>query len=332
MAVVSLSSIKRLWPAGWPRNAPSHPFAVTCACGHVNQGQRRPQFQAIPCGGCRRLVFVLPSSPLPPVLESEDPSSVAPGHEISRTWRKRLWFSAAGGLVVVLGFIGWAIWFRLHTATPPPADETPTMVRRIEEGRQALGQGKFQLAAEELATAQRWQEGHPEKLSLAQGRQLAQAYRQAALLTDLSPCSLEEIVQNAAEATDQEEEEWQAEFSGRYRNKGVVFDAEVRRDAAGAYQFGWDLFTRGGKAQIALADLQMLQDLPLQQPQRLLFGARLASVRLETGGHWTVHFVPDSGVLLTDSGAVIALQQGRALDEALLKVLKRQNDWVAARP
>jgi hypothetical protein len=93
---------------------------------------------------------------------------------------------------------------------------------------------------------------------------------------------------------------------------------------------GYAFFVRGRPARLALGDLKLLPTLPLQRPQRLLFGARLASVRPENGGVWVVHFVPDSGVLLTDPDAVHAAYP-LPTDE-LREVLERQAGWAAEGP
>ena len=57
---------------------------------------------------------------------------------------------------------------------------------------------------------------------------------------------------------------------------------------------------------LALEDLAVLHDLPLDDRPRLIFGARLAGCEREPGGGWVVHFERDSGVLVTDHDAVVA--------------------------
>lgn len=81
-----------------------------------------------------------------------------------------------------------------------------------------------------------------------------------------------------------------------------------------------------------LTDLTILSRLPLERPYRVLFGARLASVGREAGGRLVVRFQPDSGVLLTDPGAVRACLLGQPPDDALSEVLRRQQDWLVNFP
>ena len=113
------------------------------------------------------------------------------------------------------------------------------------------------------------------------------------------------------------------------RESGGFF-AEVRRDAQRNYRLDYDFFVREKRAAVELGSLQLLHTLPLGRPQRLLFGVRLASVALEPGGNWVIRFDPDSGVLLTDPGAVAACYS-RPLD-GLEEVLQRQAAWIAELP
>jgi hypothetical protein len=123
-------------------------------------------------------------------------------------------------------------------------------------------------------------------------------------------------------------DEWQDRFRAQHLGKAVVFDDVVGRDPAGrpalaVYRVG----AGGEKARVALEDLRLLRRLPLDPPQRLVFGGRLASLEREDGGGWVFHFDPDSGVLLTDAGAVAACVGPPDAD--LLEVLRRQQQWLA---
>jgi hypothetical protein len=61
-----------------------------------------------------------------------------------------------------------------------------------------------------------------------------------------------------------------------------------------------------------------------------VFGARLLGCRREAGGGWVIRFQRDSGVLLTDLGAVIAGTR-KAPDEGLKEALIRQQKWLDER-
>ena len=86
----------------------------------------------------------------------------------------------------------------------------------------------------------------------------------------------------------------------------------------------------GTTVRLALEDLVLLRDLPLDAEPRVIFGARLARCAREEGGTWVVRFEPDSGVLLTDAGAVEACFPA-AMDERLRETLVRQKGWVEGR-
>src|SRR5205807_1443510 len=145
--------------------------------------------------------------------------------------------------------------------------------------------------------------------------QWAQVYRQAALLADLLAEPLEDVLRHAAGVR---EAEWRADFRRRYQGRAVVFDTDVRRTADG-YRLGYVLRAGDEEAHLDVGGLTVLRGLPLDQPQRLLFGVRLAAVGREAPGGWVVRFEPDSGVLLTDAAAaaaccpVLADSEGRAL-------------------
>jgi hypothetical protein len=157
---------------------------------------------------------------------------------------------------------------------------------------------------------------------------VVQLERQAALLADLLSESLGEILQRAAGLQD---EEWQAQFAKRYRDRAVVFDADVRREAFGALHLDYQIHAGPEPARIDVSDLKLLSRLPLDRPPRLLFGARLASMARDVPGIWVVRFVPESAVLLTDVGAVTA-SCPPPIDEDLQEVLRRQEKWLADLP
>src|SRR5262249_34701738 len=153
----------------------------------------------------------------------------------------------------------------------------------IATGSQALGEGRFHRAEEELATAREIHRGRPGLLPSAEARDLTQLDRQADLLADLLTESLEQILARAGGPDDRE---WQGVFVRRYKDKAVVFDADVRRDAAGQYHFSYILRTGDEVHRVAVEDLKVLAALPLERPSRLLFGGRLAAVQREPPGRW----------------------------------------------
>jgi hypothetical protein len=152
-------------------------------------------------------------------------------------------------------------------------------------------------------------------------RQWAPLLPQAALLADLSSESLEEILDHAAAA---QPAEWEAEFPVRYRGKAVVFDVELSGPAGGPYRHSWAL-PQGTR--MDFEELELLRRLPLEDPTRILFGARLDRVhRVGTAG-WEIRFAPTSGVLLTDPGAAAVCCPYTAEGD-LIRLLERQAAWL----
>jgi hypothetical protein len=223
--------------------------------------------------------------------------------------------------VLVLGFL----------RPPQPRTTAPapnSLAERVAAGQRALAAGKFQLAAEELDQAYMLLEQQPERRRRGESREVVQLRRQAALLADLLTEPLSEILQNAAK---EQEDEWPGQFRRRYQTHAVVFDADVTRDGAG--QFRLDFHVRAGPqpARIDVSDLKLLEALPRERAPRLLFGARLASIAREPPGIWVVRFDPESGVLLTDPGAVAACYPG-PVDEDLAGLIQRQQEWLSDLP
>src|SRR5439155_4356449 len=114
---------------------------------------------------------------------------------------------------------------------------------------------------------------------------------EASLLADLLAEPLEEILRHAA---DVREAEWLADFRHRYQDKAIIFEGEVRRGSHGKAVLAYYL---PGDARLVIDDLNLFRTLSLEQPKAWIFGARLASVRLEAPGpRWIVRLAPESGV------------------------------------
>jgi hypothetical protein len=300
------------------------PFALVCPCGQKVIGQRQAQHQVVRCAGCGRNLFVLPYSSLPPVAPDGPEAPLPPPARLTLPTR-RSWLLpvAAAGLtlvVVVAGFV--VVLSRLGTG---PAHQAEDPGPALAAGRKALAEGNFHTAAENLKTACDIRDRQPAALPPEKSRDLNRLYRQAALLDDLVSESLGEIILKAA---GQPKDEWEADFAHRYENKAVVFEAWVRRDpASGKYHLEYPIFAGNDQVRVEVGDLKLLRRLPpFNDPQLLLFGARLASIRREGPGSWVIRFRPDSGVFLTDPGAAAGCCT-RPVDEVLRAVLERQLKW-----
>lgn len=309
------------WHSSGPALPSAGPYAVSCACGQVLQGTRSSRHQIVSCPACARPVFILPLCALAVALAEarRRPRRRDP-------WRTPLVAAAlTAAFVVAIYLIVWLQWKRVGPA-PAAIAESGQVRQHIEAGRQKLAEGRFYKALEELNAALRLHDQSPGLLSTAENRQLLHLHQQTELLTRLLSPSLQEILREACEV--RHEEEWQARFNDEYRGKAVVFDDVVRRDEHGVpllhvYEVRAGMET----ARVALDDLTLLRQLPLEPPPRLLFGVRLASLAREKGGRWVFRLQPDSAVLLTDPGAVAACGLG-PLDAELLEVLRRQAGWL----
>jgi hypothetical protein len=270
----------------------------------------------------------LPLSPLPPVAAGKPPSARLP--LVRPPWKRLVRvalvtvLACAAVLLVVLGWYVSTLREMSGVQDKPAQPPAVTVRRLIEAGDRALADGNFQLAAEHLqaaATGRTW-------LEPAAARQLDQLHRQAALLADLSLDPLDEVIRKVAGT---EEAEAQRVFARRFRDKAVVFDAEVRRDAAGRYHLGYVLVCGKDPVRVEIGDLTILGHLPLEKPRRLLIGGRLDSLGREPPNRWVVRLQPDSGVLLTHPGAAAFCcfgAEGGELDE----VLEAQQAWLTELP
>jgi hypothetical protein len=190
-------------------------------------------------------------------------------------------------------------------------------------GRRALSEGNFYQAARELSAP-----GLLDGLDLspAELRNFDQLRRQADLLSRLHGRSLQEVLQEALPL--RTADEWKARFHSQHLGKGVVFDDVVGRDKFGRPALTVYRISAGDeRARVALEDLRLIWRLPIDRPQRMLFGGQLSDLAREDGGGWVFHFDPDSMVLLTDAGAVAACVGPP--DAELLSVLERQKQWLA---
>jgi hypothetical protein len=296
-------------------------FEVTCPCGRGVRGERRPRAQVLTCLGCRRPLFVLPVSPWAELAASAARSRL-------RAWRAPL-LAGAGCVALLIGLFLVALPYLPRRTADPVTASTASLPARIAAARSALGNGSFHLAQREFDSAVAAHERQPGQLTAEQARDLVQLQRQADLLARLCPRSLQEILRQASLVRDPDE--WRAQFND-YKGRTVLFEDVVARDPDGrAFLTGYVVEVNGETARVALDDLTLLRNLPLDPPRRLLFGARLASCGRAAGGGWVVHFEPASAVLLTDIGAVTYCLPGPFSGE-LRETLRRQRHWVRELP
>ena len=131
------------------------------------------------------------------------------------------------------------------------------------------------MAEEHLAVARGLRDRQPQVLGASENRSLNRLFRQAALLASPLPRPLEDILAQASGLRN--EEEWRKQFQANYQGRGVVFDDRVQRDGARTYRLlTYEVWVGHAKdaelARLEIGDLKLFSALPLDQPQRLLFG------------------------------------------------------------
>jgi hypothetical protein len=305
------------------RSTSSSPFTVVCRCGSPIHGRRRRRSQVLPCPACGRPIFVLARSPY---LDRSGSRSgglrgvvAAPSTSPAtfRLWRLPLYAAAATITALVIAFMLLAPLL----SRPAPEDNA---VARLESARRALDEGSFHRARAELEAADRECRRRPDALPRTDQLLLDRLMRQTQLLDNLLSESLQDLLGQAS-AT-RREDEWRRRFQRDYKGLAVLFDDEVGLDAAGrptllsaAVEVGEE------RARVALEDLTVLRKAPLDAPQRVLFGGRLARFERD-GDSWVIGFDPDSGVLFTDA-ETLAAWRPMVVDAELREVLKRQLTW-----
>jgi len=290
------------------------PYEVSCACGRLLRGQRQSVRQIISCPDCGWKRFILPNSPW------LAPATSVPASPAGRLNLKRLLLFMVLGGALGMTLIFWLIRPYLRRPEAPSDSRVP-----LAEAEHQLRQGNAFLALKSLNDALQQRGRHANALSREEHHRLEQLWRQTDLLARLLDQPLEEIVHQAKQH--RSDEEWRAKFE-QYRGRSVVFDDVLRRDLEDRPTLGSYVVSAGDtEARVALEDLILLRQLPLEPPRRWLFGARLADCRRETGGTWVFRFEPDSAVLFSDEIAA-AVCCPAPLDEELLGVIKRQDEWL----
>jgi hypothetical protein len=295
-------------------------YEAACSCGRPLRGQRQPTAQIIACPACGRKRFILPQSPW------LAPAAAAKTGQAAYAYLIRLLI-----VIVLGGAAAMALIFflaRPYLRRPAATDAATEPVHPyalLVDGESQLRDGNVFRALKQLSLALDRHRLHPEALSRQEFHRLDQLWRQTDLLAHLLDQPLEEIVLKAKQH--RSDKEWDEKFQN-YRGRTIVFDDVLRLEAPDRPVLASYVVSAGDiEARVALEDLTLLRQLPLDPPRRWLFGARLASCRLEQGGVWVFRFDPDSAVLLSDRIAA-ALCCPPPLDEKLLEVLERQSEWL----
>ncbi|GIW88769.1 MAG: hypothetical protein KatS3mg108_3093 [Isosphaeraceae bacterium] len=176
-------------------------------------------------------------------------------------------------------------------------------------GLAALESGNFDAARQHLGRAasafERLGGSDPRT---PEARQLA---REAAILADLINVSLEELLDEAARQDNFDR--WTSRFETLYKGRSLIIDTTIEGlpppgASPGAYGLAYRVLSGRGPrpARVGRLDLNgfhLFEDQKLAPGDPVLFGARLASIRLQDT-EWLIGLEPDSGVLITRSDAL----------------------------
>jgi hypothetical protein len=325
--------LKRAWKALLPAAMTGgRVFAVACRCGQMLRGRRTAVHQVLRCPGCGRNVFVLPASAFQPPTPDAPPGPRQPP--------SALWLLVP---ILVCGLLAMVVVYALfrnfqpteHSAVQKEA-ESPRfkLLAQIDAAHQQMElAGGLHLARELLDKAVQQRDADPTLLTEAEHRRLNQLQRQAALLTELVPVPLLTLIDQAENAPNPAA--WQARCRA-YQGKGLIFDDMLRNDRApGRIQSRrlGDLRTpQMASGRVALEDLTLLHLLPLQMPQRWIFGARIRGIDREGGPGWVIRLEPESGVLFSERTAVEAEMPGLSNDPEWPLLLARQQALLETLP
>jgi len=326
--MASPSAIKRRVHSQAAKPAKPIPYSVTCECGEVRQGDRTFQFQVLPCAVCGKKVLVFPASRFIEGM-SYNSAEVTLLTELASSnwnWRKPL-FIAGGIAFLVTALIAAMLIWGLTSRKDSTSREAPQGVdlapQSFRNGEKAVRDGDFQEAMFQLGAGIDELRRVPDALSPDNARRLRRLFNEVGIVQNLAFESIPEMLHPLPGSTDRI---WEQQFRTRYGGKSVMFDAMMHRTAAGAYILDYDISSPDGPVIIQWSQLTLLSKLPLDDPQRMIFGVRLASAKRIVGGRWQIEFDPDSLVLITDADVF----RGTSLppDVEMRDVLNRQSKWL----
>ena len=257
-----------------------------------------------------------PARPKPrPLAPSPSPPSLEPvAATVPRlTWREwalvhRNPLLAVGLVVLVLGAISVRRWRQRQEDLPRIAEIGRT------EGFRKLDSGDFFAAKKILADASAAVDAMGGRFEGADA--IRQAAREAAILTDLVPRSLEELVEEAA--TYRDLAGWSAHFSSMYRGRSIILETTITSvpdpsKPSSSYADAYRILVGRGPKPTARGriDYDGFELFELSAPkvgEIKLFGARLNTLEFDRSANlWVLTLEPDSGAFVTHPRALEAI-------------------------
>ncbi|MFO0958715.1 MAG: hypothetical protein U0800_14995 [Isosphaeraceae bacterium] len=210
--------------------------------------------------------------------------------------------SVAGLIVLTIGMSLRRKWL----------ESAPEAISRAQtEGIEALERGDYDEANLLLSKGARAVEAlrgeHQDASSVRQ------AAEEAAILVNLSRSPLEDMIEEAARYDPPAS--WPGRFRDLYRGQSVLIDAlvtDVGSPPERGPTLGLRICTGNGpqaarRGRIDTTGLTILDSARPKVGDRLLFGARLASLTLGSDGEWVYTLIPESGVRFTHWKALVPL-------------------------
>lgn len=324
--MIGLERIQQ-WFTNGSANGPFAAYEIVCTCGQVCRGHRRARHQVIRCIVCKRLLFILPVSPLPRVVPPGGDSVIAHRPPAPSRW----WLGPVAIVGLTLSFLAVAVacWISFYVLSSRPVDapraSLPEIESQVAQGRNSMADGNYAEAADVLSKAQANLARQPNLMAPADRRRLTQLHRQAAILADWPREPLDKILARTLPLND---DEWRA-VAASYRGKSTVLDLIIRRDASRQYQVNFPRPMAVARLRLELHNQKLLDSLPLDAPQRVIFSVRIADIRREDQNGFSARFDPDSAVLLTDVSANTLTDIPEPTFRALME---QQQNWAADLP
>lgn len=210
-----------------------------------------------------------------------------------------------GRVVLVLGAVGLIAAATIFLVMRKQRlQELPHLAEvNFNEGKEALEAGRFDEAKLKLGRASKaYSELGVRDETAAEAIRLAD---EAAVLDDLDPDTLKEIVEEVARL---DEVEGQRKFDAFHKDRTILVNDIVKSvDGDRVQLHGLILVGRGPVAskigRLDLLDFKLLKDKGLKPDDSVIFGAKLKSIRLE-GSEWRIKLEPDSGVWMSNPKAL----------------------------
>ena len=271
-------------------------------------------------------VAVKPPAPARPARPQAPPTMPTPAVESAPrpTWRewaveRRNPLLATGLVLVVLG----AVAIRRHRQRLEDLPRVAEIGRT--EGFRKLDSGDFFAAKKILADASAAVDAMGGRFEGAES--IRQAAREAAILTDLVPKSLEELVEEAA--TYREVAGWSAHFRSMYAGRSVVLETTITAvpdpsKPGSRYEDAYRVLAGRGpkpepRGRLDFAGFALFEQAQPKVDEVKLVGARLAALEFNLAENtWVFSLEPDSGVFITHAAALEALHwpAGDPVEEA----------------